>query len=249
MKLFQEILLSLYRIYAILLFIILMILFLPFMLIAALFGIYVGGNIIFFLIRLWARLWYFFCGLRHEVKGKIPKQGTSFIYVANHDSYLDAPVTMLTLRGQFRALGKEEMRRIPLFGWIYRYGVIWVDRSDKENRAKSVRVLKRVLEKKISIMIFPEGTFNYTENAMNKFYDGAFRIAIESQTPIVPVVFHGVKNILPRDSFFKLTPGKSTAVYLDKVAVNGLATDDIPMLRDKVYTMMENEILREKEEG
>ncbi|HAP01363.1 MAG TPA: hypothetical protein DCQ93_05495 [Bacteroidetes bacterium] len=183
------------------------------------------------------------------MKGKIPKQGTSFIYVANHDSYLDAPVTMLTLRGQFRALGKEEMRRIPLFGWIYRYGVIWVDRSDKENRAKSVRVLKRVLEKKISIMIFPEGTFNYTENAMNKFYDGAFRIAIESQTPIVPVVFHGVKNILPRDSFFKLTPGKSTAVYLDKVAVNGLATDDIPMLRDKVYSMMENEILREKEEG
>lgn len=80
MKFFQEILLSLYRIYAILLFIILMIFFLPFMFIAALFGIYVGGNIIFFLIRLWARLWYFFCGLRHEVKGKNSEAG-NFIYL------------------------------------------------------------------------------------------------------------------------------------------------------------------------
>ena len=226
--LMNEFFLFFYRIYSWSLFLALMFLFLPFMIIAAFFGIYIGGSIIFFLIKIWAMLWYFFCGLRHENSGLRPdKKDGPFIYVANHDSYLDAPITMLSLHGQFRALGKTEIRRIPFFGWIYRYGVILVDRSDKENRATSVRILKHVLSKKINIIIVPEGGFNYTENHLGKFYDGAFRIAIETQTPIVPMVYLNVKNILPRDSFFKLSPGKTKTIFLEKVPVNGMTMENI----------------------
>ncbi len=190
-------------------------------------------------------LWYFFCGLRHENSGLRPdKKDGPFIYVANHDSYLDAPITMLSLHGQFRALGKTEIRRIPFFGWIYRYGVILVDRSDKENRAKSVRILKHVLSKKINIIIFPEGGFNYTENHLGKFYDGAFRIAIETQTPIVPMVYLNVKNILPRDSFFKLSPGKTKTIFLEKVPVNGMTMENIGSLKETVIKMIEAELIK-----
>ncbi len=226
-------------------FILVMFLFLPLMIISAFGGLYIGGAIIFFLIKIWTLIWYFLCGLRHINEGKQPnKNDGPFIYVANHDSYLDAPVTMLSLRGQFRALGKTEIRRIPFFGWIYRYGVILVDRGDKENRVKSVRVLKLVLEKKISIIIFPEGGFNYTNQPLSKFYDGAFRIAIETQTPIIPMVYLNVKNILPRDTFFKLAPGKTKTIFLEKVSVTGLTINNIDTLKEKVKKMIEVELLK-----
>ncbi len=215
------------------------------MIVAALFGVYVGGSIIFLLIKFWARTWFFLCGISHENEGARPDnlQGP-FIYVANHDSYLDAPVTMLSLRGQFRALGKEEIRRVPVFGWIYRYGVILVDRSDKVNRAKSIRILKHVLSKKISIIIFPEGGFNYSEKPLSKFFDGAFRIAIETQTPIVPMVYLNVKNILPRDSFFKMSPGKTKTIFLENVPVAGLTLDNLSDLKNQVMKMIETEIVK-----
>ena len=244
----KEFFLFFYRVYSWTMFIVLMFLFLPLMIIAALFGIYIGGNIIFFLIKLWAMLWYFFCGLRHKNEGVKPqKKDGPFIYVANHDSYLDAPVTMLSLHGQFRALGKTEIRRIPFFGWIYRYGVILVDRADKDNRAKSVRILKHVLSKNISIIIFPEGGFNYTGEILSRFYDGAFRIAIETQTPIIPMVYIGAHERLPRDSFFKLTPGKTKTIFLEKVSVEGLTLENISELNEKVKRMIALEL--EKEEN
>lgn len=226
-----------------------MFIFIPFMVIAALFGIYIGGNIIFLLIKLWALVWYFFCGLRHENEGKQPdKMDRPFIYVANHDSYLDAPITMLSLHGQFRALGKTEVRRIPFFGWIYSYGVILVDRADKDNRAKSVRILKHVLSKNISIIIFPEGGFNYTNETLSRFYDGAFRIAIEMQTPIVPMVYFNAVNVLPRDSFFKLTPGKTKTIFLEKVSVEGMTLENISELNEKVKKMIAFELAKQEKQ-
>ncbi len=238
-----EFFLFFYRIYAVTMFIGLMFLFLPLMIIAALFGINIGGNIIFFLIKSWAMLWFFFCGLRHSIEGKQPdKIDGPFIFVANHDSYLDAPITMLSIRGQFRALGKEEIRRVPFFGWIYRYGVILVDRDSKENRAKSVRVLKHVLSKNFNIIIFPEGTFNPTGEILNHFYDGAFRIAIETQTRIVPMVYLGAHNCLQRSSFFKLVPGAMKTIFLQPVSVEGLTLTDTPMLNEKVKKMIANEL-------
>lgn len=241
----KEFFLFFYRVYAWALFIALMFFFLPFMIVAALFGIYIGGSIIFFLIKIWAILWFFFCGLRHENAGFRPgKKDGPFIYIANHDSYLDAPITMLSLLGQFRALGKTELRHIPVFGWIYRYGVILVDRSDKENRAKSVRILKHVLSKKINIIIFPEGGFNYTNQPLSKFYDGAFRIAIETQTPIVPMVYLNVKNVLPRDSFFKLKPGKTKTIFLEKIQVKGMTLDNIDALKEKAMKRIAAELIK-----
>lgn len=238
-----------YRVYAWSMFIVLMFLFLPIMIVAALFGIYIGGNIIFFLIKLWAILWYFFCGLQHENEGKQPdKKDGPFIYVANHDSYLDAPVTMLSLHGQFRALGKTEIRRIPFFGWIYRYGVILVDRADKDNRAKSVRILKHVLSKNISIIIFPEGGFNYTNETLSRFYDGTFRIAIETQTPIIPMAYIGPHARLPRDSFFKLTPGKTKTIFLEKVSVEGMTLENISELNEKVKKMIASELEKQEKQ-
>ena len=92
------------------------------------------------------------------------------------------------------------MVKYPVFGIIYRMAAIVVDRSSPERRAQSVRALKAAIYKHISIFIFPEGTFNETREPLKDFYDGAFRIAIETQTPIKPILFLDTyeTNALPR---------------------------------------------------
>jgi 1-acyl-sn-glycerol-3-phosphate acyltransferase len=130
-----------------------------------------------------------------------------------------------------------------VFGYIYKNAIVTVDRDNAADRSKSVRKLKAVLRRHISILIFPEGTFNETGNALKSFFDGAFRIAIETQTPIKPVLFLDVYNRMPYGKLFTLTPGKSRAVFMEEIAVAGLTLKDIETLKQKVYAQMEERLL------
>lgn len=152
---------------------------------------------------------------------------------------MDIPVLMCAFKYQhIRVLGKAEMSRIPIFGFIYRKAVVTVDRSDASHRAKSVSVLKQVLKKNISIVMAPEGTFNMSDQPLKDFYDGAFRIAIDTQTPIKPVLFLDTYDRLHYDSIFSLTPGRSRAVYLQEVPVVGYAPADMNQLKQRVFESM-----------
>ena len=94
---------------------------------------------------------------------------SQYIFVGNHISYLDAPLIVKTIRQPIRALGKTEMGKVPVFGFIYKYAVVRVDRSSADNRAKSVRNMRSILKKGISIIVFPEGTFNLTRKPAEGF--------------------------------------------------------------------------------
>jgi 1-acyl-sn-glycerol-3-phosphate acyltransferase len=100
--------------------------------------------------------------------------------------------------------------------------------------------LKSVVRKGISVFVFPEGTFNTTGRPLKEFYDGAFRIAIETQTPVKPVVFLDTVERLHYSSVFSLTPGKSRAVFLKEVSVEGLTVKDVQVLKQNVFKMMED---------
>ena len=102
-----------------------------------------------------------------------------------------------------------------------------------------LRILKSVLQKGASIFIFPEGTFNETNQALKNFYDGAFRIAIETQTPIKPILFLDTYDRLNHKSIFSLTPVKNRTIFLDEIITEGLSLNDLPMLKNKVYSNME----------
>ncbi len=153
---------------------------------------------------------------------------------------MDIPVLMCAFKYQhIRVLGKAEMSRIPIFGFIYRKAVVTVDRSDASHRAQSVSVLKQVIKKNISIVMAPEGTFNMSDRPLKDFYDGAFRIAIDTQTPIKPVLFLDTFDRLHYDSIFSLTPGRSRAVYLQEVPVVGYGPADMNQLKQQVFESME----------
>lgn len=225
-------------------FVIIMFLILPFVLVASFFGVK-GGNVVYKLCNIWARLWYAFIFIKHkeiyEVSHDISRQ---YIFVANHWSYMDIPALVRTMQQPVRVLGKHEMVKVPVFGWIYRAAAIVVDRSSPEKRAKSVRALKAALKHGISIFIFPEGTFNETPQPLKDFFDGAFRIAIETQTPIKPLLFIDTIDRMHWRGIFELTPGASAVVFMKEIEVTGYSIKDMHILKQQVYEVMEEGIRR-----
>jgi 1-acyl-sn-glycerol-3-phosphate acyltransferase len=195
----------------------------------------------------WGDAWFLLIGIRHRNLYESPHdRSKQYIFVANHISYLDAPVIVETLRQPVRVLGKIEMAKVPVFGFIYRNAIVTVDRSNAEKRAKSVRIMKSVIKKGISIFIFPEGTFNETHTPVKEFFDGAFRIAIETQTPIKPVLFLDAYTRMHYKSLLSLNPGRSRSVFLDEISVDGLTANDLPKLKQQVYEVMEKKLIEYK---
>ncbi|MEJ7736612.1 MAG: lysophospholipid acyltransferase family protein [Chitinophagaceae bacterium] len=234
---------ALYSLYAGLLFIVLMFIVLPFAVVASFFGTIRSVSFVYRLCILWSDAWLLLIGIipRHIYITPHNKDHAC-IFVANHTSYMDIPMLVNSIRQPIRILGKVETSSIPLFGFLYRQATVMVDRSSMENRAKSVMRLKAILKKRISIVIFPEGTFNMTASPLKEFYNGAFRIAIETQTAIKPVIFPDTLGRMHYASFFLMTPGISRAVFLEEISVRGLTLQDVHHLKDKVYNMMDVEL-------
>lgn len=207
-----------------------------------------AGNLVYKICNVWATCWYFLVGIRHKEIYEVPNNfNKQYIFVANHSSYLDIPSAVLCMHQPVRVLGKYEMVKYPVFGFIYRVAVILVDRRDAEHRAKSFRALKAAITKGISIFIFPEGTFNESDKPLKDFYDGAFRTAVETQTPIKPILFIDNNERLNQGSIFSLTPGLSRCIYLDEIKVDLYQTkEDVHLLKQKVYEIMEEGLIRYK---
>ena len=229
-----------YSIYAFAVFVVLTLLAFPLVMFSLAFGKIEGGNIIYQICKYWAKIWYFFIGIQHHEIFEAPHDTSKqYIFVGNHISYLDIPPIVLIAHQPVRVLGKYEMIKIPVFGWIYKAAVILVDRQNSETRSKSVRALKSAIRNNISIFIFPEGTFNETESPLKSFFDGAFRIAIETQTTIKPILLVDTLDRMHYHSLFSLTPGKNRVIYLQEIEVSGLTMADIPLLKEKVYQLMD----------
>lgn len=234
----------LYVCYALLVF--LALLFLAFPVVAAI-SIFKGdraGNLIFRVCNFWADLWFLLVGIRSKRIDETPFDADRhYIYVANHISYLDAAVIARIMRVPIRVLARVESAKIPLFGYVYKKAAVTVDRSSPENRAQSVETLKKMLARKISIFIFPEGTFNMGIVPLKDFYDGAFRIALETRTPIKPILILDTYERMHYGSVFSLNPGICRTVFLEEIPVDDLGRDDVSILKERVYRIMEQKLL------
>jgi len=235
---------AIYLAYGLIVFFAVMILFLPFIIITSFIPNKIGSTIPFFFLRCWSYLFSYLSLFFYRVHGaeKIDKN-KPYIYVPNHGSYLDATAVVIAAPTAFKPLGKIEMSKIPLFGFIYKRVVVMVDRSTKESRSESVEKLKLVLQKGISILIFPEGTMNRTPHVLKDFYDGAFRIAIETKTPIAPFVVLNARKLMPRNNPLSVHPGVMDIVFADPIDVSEYTPEDLESLKLRVYKLMEEMIL------
>jgi 1-acyl-sn-glycerol-3-phosphate acyltransferase len=205
-----------------------------------------GGNFIYQISRFWADAFFFLTLMKHwNIYEETHDKSREYIFVSNHISYLDIPMMMKVIRGQkIRILGKAEMNKIPVFGSIYKRGAVSVDRENARARAKSVNKLIAFIYKKISVFICPEGTFNITHQPLKSFYDGAFKIAIETQKPIRPILFLDTYDRLNYKSIFSLNPGKCRGVYLAQTNTEGLTLKDVAMLKKKIFDQMNIALIR-----
>ena len=236
---------TVFSVYGLLLFIGIMLVLFPLVVLVSFLGKVKGGNIIYKICQLWADLIFVLWCIRHQNYYEVPhNRNKQYVFVFNHISYMDIPVLMKTIRGQhFRILGKAEMAKIPVFGFFYKNAVVMVNRSSMQEKARSVAQLKNVVRKNISVVIAPEGTFNMTQHPLKLFYDGAFRVAIETQTPIKPILFLDTYDRMSYKSLLSLTPGKSRAIYLQEISVEGLTIKDVRNLKEKVYQLMEEKLI------
>ena len=198
---------------------------------------------------LWLWSWIFskLTFIRYEFYGKEHfRKGQAYIYVSNHTSFLDIPGLTMLLPGQFRPLAKKELLKIPIFGWIAQSAAIIVDRSSPESRKKSIDRLKAFLAAGISILIFAEGTQNRSKNILQPFKDGAFRVAVDTQQPVLPIVVLGAGPLMPPGTI-DLKPGRIRIFVGREIPTAGLTIQDIRNLKQRTFDVMTEMILSNRE--
>ena len=145
---------------------------------------------------------------RKVVSGKGPH-----IIVSNHRSFLDILINAASYPGVYKFLSKKELVKLPVYGIIIRQLCILVDRKDPESRARSYEEMKEELDAGFSILLYPEGTRNRSEEVLTAFYDGAFRLASETGYPLaVTTLWDPAKSADPRHGL-NLWPGIITVKW------------------------------------
>ena len=235
---------KLFSIYSLITFVLIMLLISPIIFISSFFGVK-GTNFNYKVVNLWGKSWFYLIGIRHKIIYDKPhNKNKQYVFISNHKSYMDAPTIALSINQHFRVLGQYETSTIPLLGYIWKTCVITVKRNESGSRVESIRRLKSEISKGISIFLFPEGKFNDTEDVLCDFFDGAFRIAIETQTPIKPMLLLDTEKRLHHSSLFGLTSGINRTVYLDEISVKGLTIKDTKTLKEKVFSVMEEKLIK-----
>lgn len=197
-----------------------------------------------FMNKLWAYTVFWSCALKTDVRYKFKPNGhDQYVYCANHSSYLDIPSLCYALPGYFILMGKASLAKAPLFGYMFTSFYIAVDRSKAKSRAEALKKSQQALDKGYSLAIFPEGTIP-RENLpkMIPFKDGAFRLAIEKQVPIVPVAIINNWKILPDDGSFTPRLHPMITVVCEALDTKGLTLDDVNTLKQKTYDSIDKEL-------
>ena len=169
--------------------------------------------------QLWGHVFVFpIFGIQYQIKGQhhIPQKG-SFISICNHNSYLDTPAFVWGMFRATRFLGKSELIKFPIFGYLYKHLIIPVDRSSRTSRAASIAKMRADLQMGISLLVYPEGSMN-RGNAyeLQPFQLGAFTLSVEEKKPILPTIIIGAEHCLNSNGLV-LKPGKITVEFLPLV--------------------------------
>jgi 1-acyl-sn-glycerol-3-phosphate acyltransferase len=163
-----------------------------------------------------------------------------YVVVANHQSFVDM-LLISHLPWEMKWLSKEDFFKYPLVGWLMRMANdVKLVRGSKESIVLAMRECRDRLDKKVSVMIFPEGT-RTEDGSVGEFKDGAFRLAIESGCPILPLALNGSYEALVKGDWrFGVT--NAEVRVLTPIETTGLSKADVPMLRDTVQALIADEV-------
>nr|WP_315247934.1 lysophospholipid acyltransferase family protein [uncultured Flavobacterium sp.] len=208
-----------------------------------------GYRYFFKMARIWAKFILFWMGFYYKIERlqKLEK-GKSYMIVANHTSMTDIMLMLAVVRNPFVFVGKKELAKIPLFGFFYKRTCILVDRNSSKSKNEVFKRAQDRLNQGLSICIFPEGGVPDDESILlDEFKDGAFRLAIDHQIPIVPIVFADNKERFSY-TFLSGSPGKMRVKILPFIETKCLTSDNRKDLRDQTRQLIYKGLLEFKKE-
>ncbi|HLA55875.1 MAG TPA: lysophospholipid acyltransferase family protein [Flavobacterium sp.] len=201
----------------------------------------------FVMARIWAKVILYGMGFYYRVeREQEPENNKSYMFIANHTSMADIMLMLATIRNPFVFVGKKELVNIPLFGFFYKRTCILVDRSSTKSRMEVFNRAQKRLSQGMSICIFPEGGVPEDESVLlDGFKDGAFRLAIEHQIPIVPITFADNKKRFSY-TFLSGSPGLMRVKIHSFIETKGKAADDkkeIKRTREEARNIIYSQLL------
>ena len=185
--------------------------------------------------RLWGKLFFPLVGIRFQVEYRFrPARRGTYVFCANHFSYLDIATMGVILDNYFAFVGKHGVKKVPLFGYMFAKLHIQVDRDKGQSRAYSLNKSIKTLAEGRSVMVFPEGGI-LTQNPRQlhlPLQKGAFIMAIQQQVPLVPVTLHTNHQLLPDVMPIRIRPGVVRAIVHEPISTVGMSQADVPGLME-----------------
>jgi 1-acyl-sn-glycerol-3-phosphate acyltransferase len=193
--------------------------------------------------RWWARGTFTLALIPFRVECKVKLNSRQqYLFCPNHFSYLDIPTMGLNpINAIF--VGKNDMEKIPLFGYMYKKLHITVNRASLKSRVNTLLASMKAIDEGKSLVIYPEGgMITKKPPTMVAFKDGAFRAAIEKQIPVVPVTIPNNWIILPDEPTLRLRGGKVKVIFHQPIETKGMTLDHIDSLKETVYSIIDQEL-------
>ena len=180
---------------------------------------------------------------KFHTSGELPKNKRNpYVMVSNHESFVDM-LLISHLKIEMKWLSKEAILKIPLVGWMMKMsGDVSLVRGDPSSGAAALKVCETWLDRKMSVMIFPEGTRSL-DGEIRAFKDGAVRLAITTGTPILPMAVHGTRSAL-RKHDWRMGNTKAEVRVLEPISTEGMTEEDIPVLRERVRDLIVAEVAK-----
>ncbi len=179
----------------------------------------VGGSAFHKINQSWSKLLLKIVGIKVEIYGlENLEKNKSYIYAVNHSSLFDIPILLSGLNDNARIMYKEELEKIPIFGYgLKKSPFISIERSDARNAMTAVENAAKSIREGDSVIIFPEGTRS-PDGTLGVFKRGAFLLASKSGKTIVPVTLVGSSEILAKGA--KRFKEGTVKMIIDKEILN-----------------------------
>ena len=190
------------------------------------------------LVRIWSKVLIYGMGFRLNIQlDEEIESDKSYMFCPNHTSQMDPFVLIVLSKNPIVFVGKQELAKIPIFGFFYKKVVIMVDRSSPKSRKRVYERAKKRLQNGVSMAIFPEGLVPKEEVILAPFKNGAFSLAIEFDMPIVPQVYFDCKRLFSWD-FLKGGFGVFRVRQHQFIPTKELSIIEMEGLKDKTFDII-----------
>ncbi|MCP4443519.1 MAG: 1-acyl-sn-glycerol-3-phosphate acyltransferase [Aureispira sp.] len=185
----------------------------------------------FYVTKGWGKALLLFSLVRVKTSGYRLDPKKNYVMISNHVSASDIPVCMASASTPFAFLAKIEVDKIPIVGYLARNMHVYVERKTTEGRKASIKRMEDYVLSGKSIHIYVEGTRNKSDDPLGSFYDGAFKLAIKTQTPLAIATICGSNRVMTPKDPLKISPAYVQCIWEAPVETKGMTMDDLEYLK------------------